>query len=61
VSLPEIAHLAESIELRMNEALWAVLPRELAEKRKLESFRVGGAFITLAPKSTSLPRPRPGR
>lgn len=38
----------------MNEAFWAVLPRELAEKRKLESFRVGGAFITLARKSVSL-------
>jgi GNAT superfamily N-acetyltransferase len=54
VSLPEIDRLAESIELRINEALWAVLPRELAEKRKLESFRVGGAFITLAPRSISL-------
>jgi hypothetical protein len=58
VSLPEIAHLAKSIELRINEALWAVLPGELAEKRKLESFRVGGAFITLAPKSTSLQQNR---
>ena len=38
----------------MNEAFWAVLPRELAAKRKLESFRVGGAFITLARKSVSL-------
>jgi GNAT superfamily N-acetyltransferase len=54
MSPPEITRLAESIELRMNEAFWAVLPRELAEKRKLESFRVGGAFITLARKSVSL-------
>ena len=54
VSSPEISRLAEFIELRMNEAFWAVLPRELAEKRKLESFRVGGAFITLARKSVSL-------
>lgn len=54
MSHPEIAYLAESIELRMNEAFWAVLPRALSEKRKLESFRVGGAFITLARKSVSL-------
>jgi GNAT superfamily N-acetyltransferase len=54
MSLLEIARLAESIETRMNEAFWAVLPRQLAEKRKLESFRVGGAFITLARRSVSL-------
>ncbi|HXJ96518.1 MAG TPA: GNAT family N-acetyltransferase [Terriglobia bacterium] len=54
MSPPKIARLAESIELRMNEAFWALLPRELAAKRKLESFRVGGAFITLARKSVSL-------
>jgi GNAT superfamily N-acetyltransferase len=58
VNLPETVRLAESIELRMNEAFWSVLPGQLAEKRKLESFRLGGAFITVAPKSTSLQRNR---
>jgi hypothetical protein len=56
VTSPEIVRLAESIELSMNEAFWAVLPR--AQKRKLESCRLGGAFITMAPKSASLQRNR---
>lgn len=54
----EIARAAESIELRMNEAYWAVLPRVLAEKRKLALFRVGGAMVAITPNSTSLRRNR---
>jgi hypothetical protein len=58
MSRSEVARLAESIELRIRESFWAVLPRELAEKRRLESFRVGGAFVTVAPGSISLQRNR---
>ncbi|HEY6292887.1 MAG TPA: hypothetical protein VI455_15160 [Terriglobia bacterium] len=48
--------MAECIELRRDEALWSVLPHDLAEKRNLQSFRVGGAFVTVAPNSISLQR-----
>jgi len=54
----EIARLAESIELRMNEALWSVLPADLAAKRKMTLFRVGGALVTVQPGSISLRRNR---
>lgn len=54
----EIARLAESIELRVNEALWSVLPADLAAKRKMELFRVGGALVTIQPRSISLRRNR---
>lgn len=54
----EITRAAESVELRMNEAYWAVLPRALADKRKLALFRVGGAMVAITPHSTSLRRNR---
>lgn len=54
----EIARVAESAEVRMNEAYWAVLPRALAEKRKMALFRVGGAAVNITPNSTSLRRNR---
>ena len=63
-SLPElmdpsdVARIAESIELRVQEAFWAVLPAELAARRKLACFRVSGAFIAVAPGSVSLQRNR---
>jgi hypothetical protein len=53
-----IARMAESVEQAMNEAYWALLPAELAAKRKLACFRVAGAFITVAPRSVSLQRNR---
>jgi hypothetical protein len=54
----EIARVAESIELRMNEAFWSVLPADLAAKRKMVLFRVGGALVTVQPRSVSLQRNR---
>lgn len=53
-----IARMAESVELAMNEAYWALLPAELAAKRKLACFRVAGAFVTVAPGSVALQRNR---
>lgn len=54
----EIARLAESIELRVNEAFWSVLPADLAARRRITIFRVGGALLALQPGSTSLRRNR---
>jgi hypothetical protein len=51
-----IAHIAESIELRMNEAFWALRPGSTADGQKL--FRLGGALVTVKPKSISLQRNR---
>ncbi len=42
----------------MNEAFWSVLPADLAAKRKMELFRVGGALVTVQPGSISLQRNR---
>jgi hypothetical protein len=54
----EVVRRAESVELRMNEAFWGLLPAELAAKRKLECFLTAGAFVTVEPKSISLQRNR---
>jgi hypothetical protein len=54
----DLARTCESIELRLNQAFWAVLPAELKAKRRLECFRVAGAFVTVAPGSVSLQRNR---
>src|ERR1700751_5843163 len=54
----DLARICEDIELRVNEALWAVLPADLAAKRKLDCFRVAGALVTVAPGSVSLQRNR---
>jgi GNAT superfamily N-acetyltransferase len=54
----EVVRMAESIEVRLHEAYWALLPAELAAKRKLACFRVAGAFMTVAPGSVSLQRNR---
>ena len=54
----EVVRMAESIELRVNEAFWGLLPVKLAAKRGLEWFRSGGAFVTVAPNSISLQRNR---
>jgi hypothetical protein len=58
ISAFEVVRMAESIELRMNEAFWGLLPVELAAQRGLECFRAGGAFVTVAPNSISLQRNR---
>jgi hypothetical protein len=42
----------------MNEAFWSVLPADLAAKRKMERFRVGGALVAVQPASISLQRNR---
>jgi len=54
----DIARVADSIELRMNEAFWSVLPADLAAKRKMELFRLGGALVAVQPRSVSLQRNR---
>jgi len=54
----EIARVADSIELRMNEAFRSVLPGELAAKRKMELFRLAGALVSVQPGSISLQRNR---
>jgi hypothetical protein len=58
MSPSDIARIAESVELAMNEAYWALLPADLAAKRKLVCFRVAGAFMTVAPGSVALQRNR---
>ena len=54
----EIARLAETIEIRMNEAFWAALPSRLERERRLQLHCVGGALVNVTPKSTSLRRNR---
>lgn len=55
---PHIAYIAESIELRENEAFWALRPESLAGKKGRDLFLVGGAQVTVAPGSVSLQRNR---
>ena len=54
----EIARIAETIEVRMNEAFWAVLPAGLEQRRKMQLHCVGGALVSVTPKSASLRRNR---
>lgn len=54
----EITRIAETIEIRMNEAFWAALPPGLEQKRKMQLHCVGGALVSVTPKSTSLQRNR---
>jgi len=54
----QLARLAESIELRMNEAFWALRPESLAGKKGRQLFLVGGAQVAVAPGSVSLQRNR---
>jgi acetyltransferase (GNAT) family protein len=42
----------------MNEVLWSLLPADLAAKRKMALFRVGGAWVAMQPGSISLQRNR---
>jgi len=58
VTTSEIARIAETIEIRMNEAFWAALPPGLEQKRKMQLHCVGGALVSVTPKSTSLQRNR---
>ena len=53
-----LALLAESIELQMNEAFWALRPESLAGKKGRQLFLVGGAQVAVAPGSVSLQRNR---
>jgi GNAT superfamily N-acetyltransferase len=54
----DLARKAESIELTMIEDSWAAAPRSWDVERGMQHFRMGGAMITLKPKSTSLQRNR---
>ena len=54
----EIARLAETIEIRMQEAFWAALPSSLERRRGMQLHCVGGALVSVTPKSTSLQRNR---
>lgn len=55
---PRLAHLAESIELQLTEAFWAVRPDSIDGKNAQQLFRLGGALLTVAPGSVSLQRNR---
>lgn len=55
----DVPSIAESIELQMNEAFWALRPESLAGKKKSrELFFVGGAQVAVAPGRVSLQRNR---
>jgi hypothetical protein len=54
----EIAHIAESIELRKDEAFWGVRPVSAELENGSQLFKVGGALVTVAPGSVSLQRNR---
>ena len=54
----EIARLAETIEIRMQEAFWAAVPSSLERRRGMQLHCVGGALVSVTPKSTSLRRNR---
>lgn len=55
---PDVAYLAESIELLQNEAFWALRPDSLAGKKGRQLFLVGSAQAAVAPGSVSLQRNR---
>jgi len=55
---PQLARLAESIELQMNEAFWALRPDSLAGEKGRQLFLVGGAQVAVAPGSVSPQRNR---